>query len=110
MQKAVQWYTVYFLLFHLLIQQQCASAIRWSGFREYIYGTSIAALIENGWGQIRVASQDIFLASSDLPNPARLIGEVLTNETDPLFFWQFDPDAPCPTGCGRAGGTCEVIP
>ncbi|KAJ5819363.1 guanine deaminase [Penicillium riverlandense] len=74
----------------------CASAIRWSGFREYIYGTSIDTLITKGWGQIRVASVDIFEASFDLPDQARLIGNVLTNETDPLFFWQYDPTYPCP--------------
>lgn len=86
---------------------QCASAIRWSGFREYIYGTSIDALIEQGWGQIRIPSISVFEQSFDLPTQARLIGELLTNETDPLFFWQFNPDFPCPQGCARVGGTCK---
>ncbi len=88
---------------------QCASAVRWTGFREYIYGTSIEALIQQGWGQIRVPSIEIFRQSFDLPNQARLLGGVLTNETDPLFFWQFNPDAPCPTGCARANGTCHPL-
>lgn len=26
----------------------CASAIRWAGFKEYIYGTSIDTLVERG--------------------------------------------------------------
>ncbi|CAK5263307.1 unnamed protein product [Mycena citricolor] len=39
---------------------QCAAAIRWSGFREYIYGTSIETLIRQGWGQIRISSAEIF--------------------------------------------------
>lgn len=82
----------------------CASAVRWAGFREYVYGTGIDALIAGGWGQIRVPSADIFRQSYDLPNPSRLIGGVLVNETDPYFAWQFDPEAPCPPGCGRGKG------
>ncbi|CRK28731.1 hypothetical protein BN1708_004714 [Verticillium longisporum] len=27
----------------------CASAIRWAGFREYVYGTSIDELVRRGW-------------------------------------------------------------
>ncbi|EMR62652.1 putative cytidine and deoxycytidylate deaminase zinc-binding region protein [Eutypa lata UCREL1] len=41
----------------------CASAIQWSGFSEYIYGTGIDTLIEKGWGQIRVGSMEIFRQS-----------------------------------------------
>ncbi|KAJ8481592.1 hypothetical protein ONZ51_g5885 [Trametes cubensis] len=87
----------------------CASAIRWSGFREYIYGTSIATLISLGWAQIRIPSIDVFERSFDLPNPSRLIAGVLTNETDPFFSWQFDPSAPCPAGCARVGATCRLV-
>ncbi|KKY20318.1 putative cytidine and deoxycytidylate deaminase zinc-binding region [Diplodia seriata] len=61
----------------------CASAIRWAGFKEYIYGTSIDTLVQRGWGQIRIASLDVFRQSFDLPSQTRLIGGVLTNETDP---------------------------
>ncbi|KIK58411.1 hypothetical protein GYMLUDRAFT_45304 [Collybiopsis luxurians FD-317 M1] len=86
----------------------CASAIRWAGFREYIYGTTIETLIENGWGQIRIASLEVFKQSFDLPNPSRLIGKVLTNETDPYFLWQFNPDFPCPEGCTRVNGSCKA--
>ena len=91
--------------------RQCTSAIRLSGFREYIYGTSMQTLIEQGWAQIRVPSIDIFRQSFDLPTSVRLLGEVLTNETDPLFFWQFNPDFPCPEGCARANssGTCRPV-
>ncbi|KAF2758318.1 guanine deaminase [Pseudovirgaria hyperparasitica] len=85
----------------------CASAIRWSGFREYIYGTSIDALIVEGWGQIRVPSIDIFRESFDFPYQSRLLGGLLANETDPLFQWQFNPDAACPLGCQRDKGGCE---
>ncbi|OAL04190.1 guanine deaminase [Phaeosphaeriaceae sp. SRC1lsM3a] len=84
----------------------CASAIRWAGFREYIYGTSIDTLIQEGWGQIRISSLEVFRESFDLPNQSRLISEILTNETDPYFKWQYNPDYPCPQGCSRSHGSC----
>ena len=85
----------------------CASAIRWAGFREYIYGTSIETLIRKGWGQIRISSLDVVRESMDLPHQVRLMGDVLANETDPYFSWQFDPEAACPNGCRRvSGGMC----
>jgi len=83
----------------------CASAIRWAGFKEYVYGTSIDTLIETGWGQLRISSLEVFRQSFDMPNMGRLIPEVLTNETDPYFAWQFDPAAPCPAGCARGGSS-----
>ncbi|KAJ5661316.1 guanine deaminase [Penicillium longicatenatum] len=88
----------------------CASAIRWAGFREYIYGTSITTLIEKGWELIRIASVDVFEASFDLPYSSRLIAGVLTNETDPYFLWQYDPTYPCPRGCSRtkSGKSCTA--
>lgn len=89
--------------------KQCASAIRWSGFREYIYGTTIETLIEQGWGQIRVPSIEIFQESFDLPTRTRLMGGVLTNETDPLFLWQFNPDFACPAGCSRSNTTGSCV-
>ncbi|KAK5046655.1 hypothetical protein LTR84_007416 [Exophiala bonariae] len=82
----------------------CASAIRWAGFKEYIYGTSIDTLIAQGWGQIRIPSIEVFAQSFDLSYPSRLMGEVLVNETDPFFSWQFNPEYPCPSGCSRASG------
>ncbi|KAK5111762.1 hypothetical protein LTR62_004682 [Meristemomyces frigidus] len=86
----------------------CASAIRWAGFKEYIYGTSIDTLIEKGWGQIRISSLEVLRQSFDLGTMTRLAGEVLTNETDPLFAWQYDPGYVCPEGCGRVKGACVV--
>ncbi|KAL7282039.1 hypothetical protein ACG7TL_003506 [Trametes sanguinea] len=88
----------------------CASAIRFAGFREYIYGTSIETLVELGFVQIRVPSIEIFRQSFDLPHPARLLGGVLTNETDPLFSWQFNPEFPCPAGCARGNGSTMCLP
>lgn len=38
------------------------------------------------------------------------MGDVLREETDQLFGWQYQ-DGECPKGCGRAGegkGECEV--
>lgn len=87
----------------------CASAIRWAGFREYVYGTSIDTLVEKGWGQIRISSLEVFRQSFDLPYQSRLMGEVLTNETDPYFLWQFDPEYPCPKGCARVNQSCSAV-
>ncbi|GJC93343.1 FCY1p [Colletotrichum higginsianum] len=87
----------------------CASAIRWAGFGGYVYGTSIDALVDMGWGQIRIGSRRVFELSADLPSRTRLVGPVLSNETDVFFGWQFNPDAPCPRGCfrDRDQGVCR---
>lgn len=116
----------------------CASAIRWAGFKEYIYGTSIDTLVQRGkpsflftlffrvliselewfadvmtwlgWGQIRISSYEIFKESGDLPSKTKLIANVAVNETDPFFLWQYDPAYPCPADCQRgAQGGCTVV-
>lgn len=79
----------------------CAGAIRWAGFRECVYGTSIETLIRLGWTQIEVSSREIFARSGLLSTTTTLIPDVLTAETDPLFSWQFDAKAPCPYSCVR---------
>ncbi|KAE8156931.1 cytidine deaminase-like protein [Aspergillus tamarii] len=81
----------------------CASAIRWAGFKEYVYGTSIDTLVRKGWSQIHISSLEVFQASLDLMSRTVLIGDVLANETDPYFLWQFDPTYPCPDGCLHSG-------
>ncbi|KAJ4153839.1 hypothetical protein LMH87_010309 [Akanthomyces muscarius] len=86
----------------------CASAIRWAGFKEYIYGTSIDRLVGEGWAQIRISSMEVFRQSFDLASTTRLMGEVLANETDPYFLWQYDPDYRCPSGCARRNGRCKA--
>ncbi|KAL4885803.1 cytidine deaminase-like protein [Aspergillus karnatakaensis] len=86
----------------------CASAVRWTGFKEYIYGTSIDALVDYGWGQIHLSSAEVFAASGDLPSSTFLIGDVLSNETDPYFAWQFDDTVSCPVGCERRNGRCRA--
>ena len=87
----------------------CASAIRWAGFREYVYGTSIDDLVEKGWRQISISSAEVFERSGDLPGkPTEMIGEALTNETSGFFEWQFDDEAECPGGCQREeNGGCK---
>jgi hypothetical protein len=40
----------------------------------------------------------------------RAIGDVLTNETDPFFSWQFDPTYPCPKGCVRSKSEMSCVP
>lgn len=88
----------------------CASAIRWASFKEYVFGTSIETLTENGWGQIQISSYDVFQQSWPLRTVTAFLGGVLTNETDPYFLWQFRGDTPCPSTCQRnVNGTCKSV-
>ena len=89
----------------------CASAIRWAGFRELVYGTSIDTLVEYGWMQIEISSREVFQRSPAFGNDTTIVGEVLTEETDPLFAWQFQHDAACPEGCRKdgAGTKCDPL-
>ena len=91
----------------------CASAIRWAGMREYVYGTSIESLIRMGWGQIDIGSAEVFERSKGLKDntgkgggSCYLLGDVLANETDAYFRWQFDGSSVCPEGCIRLEGIC----
>ncbi|OAL05333.1 cytidine deaminase-like protein [Phaeosphaeriaceae sp. SRC1lsM3a] len=80
----------------------CASAIRWSGFKEYIYSTTIQHNYNAGWGVITMSSYDVFQQTRQLPGyQTVMLGQILTNETDPLFSWQYNEDYPCPNGCER---------
>lgn len=80
----------------------CASAIRWAGFKECVFGTSIRTLTGHGWSQINTSSSHIFEHSHALGTRTRLVGGVLQEETDALFAWQFDEGVACPKGCERA--------
>jgi hypothetical protein len=53
----------------------------------------------------------VFEESDKLPGRTRLVGGVLSNETDPYFSWQYDKSFPCPAGCARigAGEICEKV-
>lgn len=79
----------------------CMSAIRWSGFKEVIYGTSIGKIAEMGRNQIYIESWRILEKSYSLGHQTLLLGNILTNETDVLFGHQFNESAPCPAGCHR---------
>ena len=69
----------------------CASAIRWAGFKEYIYGTTIQHNYNAGWGVITMSSYDVFQQTRQLPGwQTSMLGQILTNETDPLFSWQYN--------------------
>jgi tRNA(Arg) A34 adenosine deaminase TadA len=94
----------------------CASAIRWAGMREYVYGTSIESLVRMGWGQIAIGSAEVFERSKGLRDNAGgggemyyLLGDVLGNETDAYFGWQFDGSGACPAGCERGKGGCMKV-
>jgi hypothetical protein len=94
-----------------LMRMQCASAIRWAGFAEYVYASNVDTLFEKGFDQISITSEDVFGESTKLLKKTILIRDILANETDPLFSWQFDENGPCPKGCGRSsdGKICEAI-
>ncbi|KAK5122259.1 hypothetical protein LTR85_004169 [Meristemomyces frigidus] len=89
----------------------CATAIRWAGFRECVFGTSITTLIQQGWSQIDLPSSELFQRSSALGAHTSLLAEVLTKHTDPYFGWQFNASATCPMGCEReqAGSMCVTL-
>ncbi|ORY20997.1 putative cytosine deaminase [Naematelia encephala] len=83
----------------------CASAIRWAGFKEVIYGSSIRTIAENGRNQIYIPSSLVWEKSYSLGHATLMLGNVLTNETDPFFEHQFNESAACPVGCER-----QVVP
>lgn len=91
----------------------CASAIRWSGFKEYIYGTTIQHNYNVGWGVITLPSYDVFQQSRQLPGyQTIMLGQILTNETDPLFSWQYnevsEPKATAVSERRGAGGSAPI--
>lgn len=87
----------------------CASAIRWAGFKECVFGTSIQTLKEKGWSQLDIEAKEVFERSGDLKTETRLLGGVAREETDVYFAWQFDEEAVCPTGCERKGRGCKPV-
>ncbi|KAJ0306670.1 hypothetical protein COL516b_004463 [Colletotrichum fioriniae] len=78
---------------------------------KYVYGTTIQHNYNVGWGVMTLSSQ-----SRQLPGyQTSMIGQILTNETDPLFSWQYNASAPCPNECfrvpsaTRGGTTCSNV-
>ncbi|KIX93552.1 uncharacterized protein Z520_10730 [Fonsecaea multimorphosa CBS 102226] len=89
----------------------CSSAILYGGFREYIFSTSIPTLRSHGWPQIVIRSREIFARSVGRlsVHRTRIIGDLLANETEGLFKWQFDANGCCPGGCEKDGsGGCVM--
>ncbi|KAL1590966.1 hypothetical protein WHR41_00321 [Cladosporium halotolerans] len=89
----------------------CATAIRWAGFKEYVYATSSETLMESGWPQMSINSREVFRRSGMVEPSTAILTDVLYGETDPLFSWQFDSRAPCPAGCSRRvqGEACSPL-
>ncbi|GAA6036260.1 hypothetical protein JCM8097_006864 [Rhodosporidiobolus ruineniae] len=83
----------------------CASALRWAGMGEVVWGSSIETIIKGGRNQIYIPSSMIVSASYSLPHTSLWYGHVLANETDPYFAYQFNESAPCPEECTR-----ELLP
>ncbi|KAK5731894.1 hypothetical protein LTR17_010969 [Elasticomyces elasticus] len=52
----------------------CASAVRWSGLRECVFGTSISTLGKYGWTQIDFTSQELFEHTTGLKTKTNLAG------------------------------------
>lgn len=86
----------------------CTSAIHWAGFREYIFGTSIETMVRKGWGGMRMPSLEVLRTAFNPPLATRVMGGVLSNETDAYFTWQYDPENGCPEGCERREGSCQA--
>lgn len=88
----------------------CATAIRWGGFRECVFGTSIATLIKQGWSQLDLPSTEVFQRSHALGHHTDLLEDVLAPETDPYLAWQYDPSKSCPRGCQRENHSGMCLP
>jgi hypothetical protein len=92
----------------------CAPAIRWAGFKEYIYGTNMYHLIDFGWDQIAISSDEVVARSWNLGTKVNVVRDVGRQFTDPFFEWQYREKAECPLGCkrrrmGNGEMTCEEI-
>ncbi|KAG5926467.1 hypothetical protein E4U42_003288 [Claviceps africana] len=87
----------------------CASAIRWAGFKELVFGSSTADLEERGWPMISLSAEALFGYATGLGTETAILKRVLSNETDVYFGWQFDAAQPCPAGCQRAKRRCQKM-
>lgn len=62
----------------------CQGAIIWSGITKVVYGTSINSLVDLGWNQIKINSQELTNKSNF--NKVEITGGILKEETDLLFY------------------------
>ncbi|KAL8372302.1 hypothetical protein RB595_001881 [Gaeumannomyces hyphopodioides] len=95
----------------------CASAARWAGLREVVFGTSMPRLVALGWAQIDIRAAEVFARSQGLGAETTLVSGVLDEETDAYFAWQFGEGGArkpsCPRGCqatrrGDEGWGCQL--
>ncbi|KAK0726511.1 cytidine deaminase-like protein [Apiosordaria backusii] len=88
----------------------CAAAVRWAGFREYVYGVSIEELIGFGWGQLDIGSEEVIFSGVGMRgrDPEVVLGGVGRGESGRLFGWQFRKRE-CPGGCERREGGCRPV-
>ncbi|KAL8285845.1 hypothetical protein RB597_002765 [Gaeumannomyces tritici] len=84
----------------------CAAAARWAGLREVVFGTSVPRLAALGWAQMDIRAAEVFERSQGLGVETTLVSDVLDEETDVYFAWQFVGDGAqkpaCPRGCHAA--------
>lgn len=97
---------------------QCMSSSRWNKVGEVIWAVSDPEEDSDNWNQIEIRSAAVQQASnkcifggttpSGQPTSfqTRLITFVEEDTLLPYFGWQFNPSAPCPTGCSRFDGFC----
>ncbi|KAE8132243.1 hypothetical protein BDV38DRAFT_275263 [Aspergillus pseudotamarii] len=80
--------------------------------------TNCTAILADPYGRFRLTASEaqaafvgltLYTNAESCPMTV-LIGDVLANETDPYYLWQFDPAYPCPDDCSHFGnGTrCRV--
>ncbi|KAK9760373.1 hypothetical protein K7432_015680 [Basidiobolus ranarum] len=88
----------------------CQGAIMFSHLGRMVYASSIATITKYGRGQIQIPSWEITHRSpKEHFVDTEIVPDVLREQTDEWFKWQFDPEAPCPSGCQRHNGTCTDI-
>ncbi|OHX00417.1 cytidine and deoxycytidylate deaminase zinc-binding region [Colletotrichum incanum] len=87
----------------------------------YNVGWGVMTLSSTPAGSSRIpltstSQYDVFQQSRQLPGyQTVMIGQILANETDPLFSWQYNASAPCPNECfrvpsvTRGGTTCSNV-
>lgn len=92
----------------------CTAASHWQRLKEIVYSVSIDFIAASGRPQIEMASRRIHNAAGELQYdletatstgellyPIDIIRDVLADEMEIYFGWNYDADAPCPAGCHR---------
>jgi len=84
----------------------CTGAIINSRIGEVVWSVPVDVLNADGFTQMLFTSIQLNRHSSLMTPRAIIMGNVLQSEIEPYFQWQFNPSAPCPTGCIRSDGSC----